>query len=107
MIGGLALQVGAAMSPDGEALLQARTHNIGVAMATGGGLVVPNIKQVEAKSIVTIAQELAQLQVLAAAGKLEVNHVTGGTVTISNIGGAGSGLGSGHNIMGPKELHAV
>jgi pyruvate/2-oxoglutarate dehydrogenase complex dihydrolipoamide acyltransferase (E2) component len=47
----------------------------------------PPLPQVEGKGIVQIAQELAQLQQLAAAGKLEVKHVTGGTMTISNIGG--------------------
>jgi pyruvate/2-oxoglutarate dehydrogenase complex dihydrolipoamide acyltransferase (E2) component len=43
--------------------------------------------QVEAKSIPDIARELAHLQQLAAAGKLSSLDLTGGSITISNIGG--------------------
>lgn len=43
--------------------------------------------QVEAKSIPDIARDLAHLQQLAAAGKLSSLDVTGGSITISNIGG--------------------
>lgn len=77
------------LEPGGGALLQRHTHNIGVAMATSNGLVVPNIKQVESKSIPDIARELAHLQQLAAAGKLSSLDVTGGSITISNIGTVG------------------
>eukprot|EP00878_Enallax_costatus_P033952 GHUV01037544.1.p1 GENE.GHUV01037544.1~~GHUV01037544.1.p1 ORF type:complete len:137 (+),score=17.05 GHUV01037544.1:201-611(+) len=58
-------------------------------MATGNGLVVPNVKQVEHKSIPEIAHELARLQHLAAAGKLSTEDVSDGSITISNIGTVG------------------
>lgn len=77
------------MAPGGAELLQLHSHNIGVAMATGGGLVVPNVKSVEHKTIPQIAHELAHLQQLAAAGKLTTEHLTGGSLTISNIGTIG------------------
>ena len=64
-------------------------HNIGVAMDTPQGLLVPNIKNVAAKSILTIASELAHLQTLAQASKLSAHHLTGGTITVSNIGSIG------------------
>ncbi|WIA09649.1 hypothetical protein OEZ85_009036 [Tetradesmus obliquus] len=73
----------------GAALLQRASHNIGVAMATSNGLVVPNVKQVESKSIPEIARELAHLQQLAAAGRLSTDDVSHGSLTISNIGTVG------------------
>ncbi|GBF99987.1 hypothetical protein Rsub_12714 [Raphidocelis subcapitata] len=77
------------LAPGGGELLQLHTHNIGVAMATGGGLVVPNVKAVESKSIPEIAADLARLQQLAAAGKLGAEDLAGGSLTISNIGTIG------------------
>lgn len=43
--------INACLAPEGDVLLQHHTHNIGVAMATSGGLVVPNIKQVRAGAL--------------------------------------------------------
>ncbi|CAL8463419.1 g2953 [Coccomyxa elongata] len=81
--------VNGSLSADGSALLQHPSHNLGVAMATPSGLVVPNIKGVENRSIVSIAEELARLQVLAQAGKLGQEDLSGGTLTVSNIGAIG------------------
>lgn len=55
-------------------------------MDTSQGLLVPNIKNVQNKSIFEVAKELNVLQELAAAGKLEMAHLQGGTFTLSNIG---------------------
>ncbi|BDA48716.1 Lipoamide acyltransferase component of branched-chain alpha-keto acid dehydrogenase complex [Coccomyxa sp. Obi] len=81
--------VNGSLSTDGSALLRHPSHNLGVAMATPSGLVVPNIKGVENRSIVSIAEELARLQVLAQAGKLGQEDLSGGTLTVSNIGAIG------------------
>jgi 2-oxoisovalerate dehydrogenase E2 component (dihydrolipoyl transacylase) len=62
--------------------------NIGLAMDTARGLLVPNIKNVEDKSILEIAAELNRLQALGSEGKLGQQDLTGGTFTLSNIGKA-------------------
>ena len=69
-----------------DALLQHSSHNIGVAMATPAGLVVPNIKNVQQRNVASIAAELARLQKDAAIGRVNQADVTGGTISISNIG---------------------
>ncbi|XP_059062119.1 lipoamide acyltransferase component of branched-chain alpha-keto acid dehydrogenase complex, mitochondrial [Achroia grisella] len=62
------------------------SHNIGVAMDTPNGLVVPVIKNVQNKNILEIARELNVLQNKGSQGQLGLNDLTGGTFTISNIG---------------------
>ncbi|KAK6335286.1 hypothetical protein TWF718_010719 [Orbilia javanica] len=64
-------------------------HNIGVAMDTPTGLLVPNIKNVQQLSILEIASELARLQAAGSAGKLSSADLKGGTITLSNIGNVG------------------
>ncbi len=60
----------AQLSGDGQELVLRGAHNIGVAMDTPRGLIVPNVKSVQARSVLEVAQELARLQALASAGKL-------------------------------------
>ena len=70
-------------------LVMREKHNIGVAMDTPQGLLVPNIKDVSARSILSIASEISRLQALAKDGKLSVTDLTGGTMTVSNVGSIG------------------
>ncbi|XP_030582928.1 lipoamide acyltransferase component of branched-chain alpha-keto acid dehydrogenase complex, mitochondrial isoform X1 [Archocentrus centrarchus] len=65
------------------------SHNIGLAMDTGQGLLVPNVKNVQFLSVFEIAQELNRLQTLGASGQLGTADLTGGTFTLSNIGSIG------------------
>ena len=70
-------------------LVMRRNHNIGVAMDTAQGLLVPNIKNIQAHSISSIGEELSRLHDLARIGKLSAGDLTGGTITVSNIGSIG------------------
>lgn len=58
-------------------------------MDTPAGLLVPNIKNVQQKSLVDIALELQRLQTLGSAGKLSTADLSDGTITISNVGTIG------------------
>ncbi|MCJ1252407.1 hypothetical protein MMC24_000213 [Lignoscripta atroalba] len=70
-------------------LILRSNHNVGIAMDSPQGLLVPNIKSVNRKSISAIASDLSRLQALAKAGKLSASDLTGGTITVSNIGSIG------------------
>ncbi|MDR2175287.1 MAG: 2-oxo acid dehydrogenase subunit E2 [Synergistaceae bacterium] len=62
------------------------TVNVGFAVALTGGLLVPNVKNVEAKSLTRIAEERAELVEKARSGGLTPDEMSGGTFTISNLG---------------------
>ena len=64
-------------------------HNIGMAVDSKVGLLVPNIKGCQNKSIVQIAQELTKLTDAAREGRVSPAELKGGTITISNIGAIG------------------
>lgn len=71
------------------ALVLRSQHNIGVAMDTPQGLLVPVIKNVGSLNVLGIAAELGRLQALGVAGKLSPQDMAGGTITVSNIGSIG------------------
>lgn len=63
--------------------------NIGVAVDTPNGLLVPVLRQPENKGLEKIATELNELAELSRARKVKPSHLEGGTFTISNLGGIG------------------
>ncbi|CAG7819502.1 unnamed protein product [Allacma fusca] len=72
-----------------ETILYKGSHNIGLAMDTKIGLIVPNVKNVQQLSILEIAAELNRLQEVGLKGSLKTEDITGGTFTLSNIGSIG------------------
>jgi len=66
-----------------------QSKHIGVAISLKEGLIVPIIKAVQEKSLTEIIEALRDLSEKAANGNLEINDVTGGTFTISNLGSYG------------------
>jgi pyruvate dehydrogenase E2 component (dihydrolipoamide acetyltransferase) len=76
-------------SLDGDELVLRRYYNIGFAADTPGGLVVPVIKNADTKGLAEIARELTELSETARAGKLTPGDMSGGTFTISSLGGIG------------------
>ena len=82
-------RVDASNEQEAPRLIMRKVHNVGVAMDTPQGLLVPNIKNVSSLSILEIASEITRLQSLALDSKLSISDLTGGTITVSNIGTIG------------------
>ncbi|MDQ6804794.1 MAG: dihydrolipoyllysine-residue acetyltransferase [Actinomycetota bacterium] len=76
-------------SLDGEELVLKRYYNIGFAADTPQGLVVPVIKNADAKGVLDVARELTTLSGKAREGKLGPAEMAGATFTISSLGGIG------------------
>jgi pyruvate dehydrogenase E2 component (dihydrolipoamide acetyltransferase) len=76
-------------SLDGDDLVLRKYFNIGFAADTPGGLVVPVIKNADGKGVIEIAQELTELSGKARDGKIGPGDLSGGTFTISSLGGIG------------------
>jgi len=64
-------------------------HNIGMAVDGKAGLLVPNIKNVQALSLLDVAAEVTRLTTVARSGKISPADLSGGTITISNVGAIG------------------
>jgi pyruvate dehydrogenase E2 component (dihydrolipoamide acetyltransferase) len=75
--------------------------NLGIAAATDRGLVVPNVKDAQALSLPDLARALAQLAETARAGKATPADMSGGTITITNVGIFG--VDTGTPILTPGE----
>lgn len=73
-------------SLDGEEIILHGNVNIGMAVAVEGGLLVPNVKGVQNKSLLQIAAETELLVEDARSGKLALEDMQGGTFTITNLG---------------------
>ena len=76
-------------SLDGDDLIVKRYYNVGFAADTPNGLVVPVVKDADAKGVIDIANEMGELSKAARAGKLKPGDMAGGNFTISSLGGIG------------------
>ena len=78
-----------ALADDGENLIQRKFYNIGIAVDTPDGLVVPVIKDVDRKGLFELARELGEVSKKARDGKLKAADMQGGCFSISSLGGIG------------------
>jgi len=79
----------ASLAPDKEHLILKRYYNIGVAVDTPDGLVVPVIRDVDRKGIIELCQELGTVSQKMREGKIAPADIQGGTFSISSLGGIG------------------
>merc|ERR550517_905566 len=75
--------------PDCTSMTYRADHNLGIAVDSPNGLIVPNIKRVQDKSILQVAESISDLASRAREGQITNADITGGTFTISNIGAYG------------------
>jgi pyruvate dehydrogenase E2 component (dihydrolipoamide acetyltransferase) len=77
------------LSPEKDSLILKRFYNIGIAVDTPEGLVVPVVKDADRKGIVELSKEFGEISKKARDGKLSPGDMQGGTFTISSLGGIG------------------
>lgn len=82
-------ELNASLSPAKDALILKRYFNLGVAVDTPEGLVVPVIKDVDRKGILELSQELGTVSQRMREGRITPADIQGGTFSISSLGGIG------------------
>ncbi len=82
-------QFNASLDADNNAIIYKKYVNVGVAVDTEYGLLVPVIRNADQKNITQIAVEMQQLSEKARAKKLSLDEMSGGGISISNLGGIG------------------
>ncbi|HEX6575461.1 MAG TPA: 2-oxoglutarate dehydrogenase complex dihydrolipoyllysine-residue succinyltransferase, partial [Gemmatimonadaceae bacterium] len=75
---------------DGDSIIYKHYVNMGIAVASDAGLVVPNIKDAHAKGMIEVSRDISEIAKRARDGKLTMDDLTGGTFTITNGGVFGS-----------------
>jgi len=79
----------ASLSEDKEHLMIKKYYNIGIAVDTPNGLMVPVVKDVDKKGFIELAGELGEISARARDGALTAKDLQGGTFSISSLGGIG------------------
>jgi pyruvate dehydrogenase E2 component (dihydrolipoamide acetyltransferase) len=82
-------QVNASLDGSAGQMVLKRYYHIGVAVDTDRGLLVPVIRDVDRKSVIDLAQELADVAERARQKRIAAEDMRGGTFTITNLGGIG------------------
>jgi 2-oxoglutarate dehydrogenase E2 component (dihydrolipoamide succinyltransferase) len=75
---------------EGDEIVYHHYVNMGIAVASEAGLVVPNVKEADRKGMIQVGREIAEVAKRARDGKLTMDDLTGGTFTITNGGVFGS-----------------
>jgi pyruvate dehydrogenase E2 component (dihydrolipoamide acetyltransferase) len=79
----------ASLDPFKEEIIYKKYYNIGIAVDTDKGLMVPVVKNAESKSIMELSREIEDLAARARDGKIELSDLQGGTFSITNVGPIG------------------
>jgi pyruvate dehydrogenase E2 component (dihydrolipoamide acetyltransferase) len=82
-------EVNSSLSPEKDSLILKQYYNIGIAVDTPDGLVVPVIRDVDRKGITELSKDFGAISKKARDGKLSPGDMQGGTFTISSLGGIG------------------
>jgi pyruvate dehydrogenase E2 component (dihydrolipoamide acetyltransferase) len=82
-------EVNSSLTPEKDALILKSYYHIGIAVDTPGGLVVPVIRDVDRKGVTALSKELGEVSTRARDGKLTPDDMSGGSFTISSLGGIG------------------
>ena len=82
-------RVNSSLDRDGETLVLKKYFNVGIAVDTPDGLVVPVLRDCERKGIMELAAELAEISARARDKKLTPQDIQGGCISISSLGGIG------------------
>ncbi|OEJ25963.1 branched-chain alpha-keto acid dehydrogenase subunit E2 [Streptomyces agglomeratus] len=93
--------VNASWDEENQEIVHKQYVNLGIAAATPRGLIVPNIKDAQAKTLPELAAALGELVATAREGKTSPAAMQGGTVTITNVGVFG--VDTGTPILNPGE----
>ncbi|WP_262701943.1 MULTISPECIES: dihydrolipoamide acetyltransferase family protein [Streptomyces] len=93
--------INAAWDDDNQEIIYKDYVNLGIAAATPRGLIVPNIKDADAKTLPELASALGELVTTAREGKTTPAAMSGGTITITNVGVFG--IDAGTPIINPGE----
>ena len=90
---------------DQDKIIYKKNFHIGFAAETPDGLLVPVVKDADQKTILQISQEIKSLANKAKAGQLSLDEMTGGTITITNIGSIGGTYAT--PIINPSEVAII
>jgi pyruvate dehydrogenase E2 component (dihydrolipoamide acetyltransferase) len=82
-------EVNSSLSPEKDSLILKSYYHIGIAVDTPDGLVVPVIRDVDRKGVTALSKELGEVSKRARDGKLSPSDMSGGSFTISSLGGIG------------------
>lgn len=82
-------QFNASYDPLSQEIIYKEYYNIGIAVDTEAGLLVPVVRDVDKKPVIVLAKELAELSQKTRDRKTSIEDLRGGTFTISNLGGIG------------------
>ncbi|WP_309977744.1 dihydrolipoamide acetyltransferase family protein [Agromyces sp. 3263] len=94
-------EVNSRWDEDAQEIVRFGGVNLGIAAATGRGLVVPNVKRAERMTLIELADAIAALAETARAGRTQPADLSGGTLSITNIGVFG--IDAGTPILNPGE----